>query len=156
MACIYKITNTINGKVYIGQTTKTPDDRLREHYEERGAKRSFSRPFKVDLRTFGISNFKAEIIVFGNFNQMLLHELEKHYIQMHASTFGHIGYNMTKGGFSYPDKMYSDEVNKKKSEKMKGWKLTKRYEWTDEAKKKASDRMMGNTRGKKINKNTPS
>lgn len=34
MGCIYKITNLINNKVYIGQTIKTPEERLYEHKKE--------------------------------------------------------------------------------------------------------------------------
>lgn len=31
---VYKIENTFNDKVYIGQTTKTPEQRLRRHLSE--------------------------------------------------------------------------------------------------------------------------
>ena len=31
---IYKITNTINGKIYIGQTIRTLDIRINEHFNK--------------------------------------------------------------------------------------------------------------------------
>lgn len=55
---------------------------------------------KRAVKKYGKENFKKEIIVEGNFNQNLLNELEKHYIQLFNSTNKYIGYNISKGGFN--------------------------------------------------------
>lgn len=35
MGCIYKITNLINNKLYIGYTTKTITERMRKHKNDK-------------------------------------------------------------------------------------------------------------------------
>lgn len=52
---VYKITNLINGKIYVGQTTRTIEERLREH------KRS-DFPIGKAIRKYGIENFKIDIL----------------------------------------------------------------------------------------------
>jgi predicted GIY-YIG superfamily endonuclease len=42
MPCIYKITNTINGKVYIGQTIQPLDKRWSQHKRSARMKEPYS------------------------------------------------------------------------------------------------------------------
>lgn len=56
---IYKITNLINGKIYIGQTRKTLKERFDKHASARGKS---SLPLYVDMKNFGVYNFKIELI----------------------------------------------------------------------------------------------
>ena len=41
---IYKITNTKNNKIYIGQTTKTVSERLNKHIQEARCEANGTRP----------------------------------------------------------------------------------------------------------------
>ncbi|MBR1805456.1 MAG: GIY-YIG nuclease family protein, partial [Selenomonadaceae bacterium] len=52
---IYKITNTDNGKIYIGQTTRTVEERFQEHMDS---------PFLIGraIRKHGVDKFTIEVI----------------------------------------------------------------------------------------------
>lgn len=85
---IYKTTNLINGKIYIGQT------RTKSLTKYKGGGKLLQEAFKK----YGWKNFKCEIIVQGDFNWELTNQLEIHYIQLYNSTNKKLGYNIEKGG----------------------------------------------------------
>ena len=84
---IYKITNLINGKIYIGQ-----HDGNKKNYFGGGTM------LKRAIKKYGKKNFKKEIIKQGNFNQMFLNELEIHYIRLYAPNNTENSYNILPGG----------------------------------------------------------
>lgn len=57
---IYKATNTLNGKVYIGQTLNSIDSRRRDHLHNAAA--GSNTPFHKALRVFGKENFVWEAV----------------------------------------------------------------------------------------------
>jgi group I intron endonuclease len=91
---IYKATNIINGKSYIGQTTKPLEKRIGMHYNESMSHRSNTH-FHKALRKYGIDKFKFEILTAGC-SQDDLNMLEIKNISYY-NTFKN-GYNSTKGG----------------------------------------------------------
>lgn len=84
---IYKITNTINNKIYIGQSNG-----FIKNYLGSGKK------IKEAIKIFGKNSFKKEMIISGFFNFKLINELERHYIRLYNSNNKEIGYNKQKGG----------------------------------------------------------
>lgn len=94
MPYIYKITNTINNKVYIGKTTKTVLERWQEHKNEYTRTRSNKRPLYDAMRKYGIDNFSIEEIEECTIKE--LSEKEQYWISVYDSY--HNGYNATKGG----------------------------------------------------------
>ena len=61
MTKIYKITNNQNNKVYVGQTTKTLEERLKKHFiDSTGEIRQ--RKFYQDILDYGRENFSIELI----------------------------------------------------------------------------------------------
>lgn len=84
---IYKITNLINNKIYIGQYSGND-----KHYLGGG------RILQLAQKKYGRKNFKKEIIIANITNQNLLNELEKHYIRLYNSQNRKIGYNIQSGG----------------------------------------------------------
>ena len=92
---IYKITNLVNNKLYIGQvvTYKGIQQRFERHIQsaEAGADFKLSRA----IRKYGKDNFTIEIIDFANSREEL-NKKEKHWIYYYDS-FNN-GYNMTLGG----------------------------------------------------------
>ena len=92
---IYKITNIINGKSYIGQST---DIHRRWKNEITDSKcinaNSYNYPLMKAFRKYGIDNFKFEVI--EECNNEELNQREIYWID-HFDTFFH-GYNQTLGG----------------------------------------------------------
>lgn len=96
MGYIYKITNQINNKVYIGQTVKSLQKRFTQH-KNNSNKEYFSQIvlYKA-FNKYGIENFFFEEI--EQVPNELLDEREKYWIEYYDSYFN--GYNSTLGGRS--------------------------------------------------------
>lgn len=109
---IYKITNSINGKVYIGQTTIGFDKRYKG-----SIKNTHNEHLKRAIEKYGEENFIIEKEYdFAN-SQEELNELEIKYIYEFNSTDSNYGYNKTTGGESYS---FTQEIKDKISESKKG------------------------------------
>lgn len=89
MGFIYKITNTINGKAYIGQTRRTIKWRFDQH---KNCNKKYALYYAIDK--YGIKNFKVEQL--EECDNSKLDEREIYWIEFY-NTY-HKGYNMTKGG----------------------------------------------------------
>lgn len=98
MGFIYKVTNTINNKVYIGKTTETVEKRWKEHLLD-SKKPYLHRPFYDAIRKYGIDNFVIDII--EEVDNNLLNQREQFWIKQYNSYIGFLnsnGYNCTLGG----------------------------------------------------------
>ena len=93
---IYKITNKINGKSYIGQTTDY-QRRFREH-RNKGYGEEPNKPLYNAFDKYGINNFDFEVIedLTENYN-----EREKYWIQYYNTLLPN-GYNVEPGGEEPP------------------------------------------------------
>lgn len=94
--CIYKHTNKVNGKVYIGQTCQMPERRWNEG---RGYNPDY--PFGKAITKYGWDNFTHEIIEEGILTLEEANDREQYYISYFHSYIGDEccnGYNATKGG----------------------------------------------------------
>ena len=56
---IYKITNKVNGKVYIGKTEETVEKRFKQHLSEYLKERSKNRPLYRAMQKYGKENFEV-------------------------------------------------------------------------------------------------
>ena len=112
---IYKTTNLVNGKIYVGFHSKNNKNYL-----------GSGRDFKKALKDFGRNNFIRETLeVVNKFNK---DERERFWIKKLNSQNPNIGYNIRRGGGEWP--------------KLKGIdKLKLGRVWTKEEKKKHSDIM---------------
>ena len=93
---IYKITNQVNGKVYIGQTTKSLKERFNKHCWATSSNDVYhqSMAIKLAIHKYGKENFKIELIEECDINK--LDEREVYWISYYDSYNN--GYNCTKGG----------------------------------------------------------
>ena len=94
---IYKFTNLINNKIYIGQTRQKLKVRYRQHLR---AKDKY--PIHAALQKYGIDNFSFTIveIIEADSKELLiskLNKLEVSYIKEYNSLVP-FGYNIEKGG----------------------------------------------------------
>ena len=95
MGHIYKITNQINGKVYIGQTNlPSVQDRFDAHVKK--ANRHVNRYLYDAMNHYGIDNFSIEEI--EHCDKDKLDEREIFWISHYQSNNKDFGYNMTEGG----------------------------------------------------------
>lgn len=135
---VYKATNTINGKIYVGITKKTVEERIREH-ERTGY--LLTKAFKK----YGRNSFLVEQIDTAE-DWKSLCEKEKQWIA-HYDCIDPKGYNIARGGdggqIVYGFK-HSPEVVKKLSERMKGNRYGARWERTEEWRIKMSAVHTGN------------
>lgn len=128
MGFIYKITNLINKKVYIGQTVNTVEQRFIEHKSQYKAGRySSSRPLYNAFEKYGIDNFIIEEI--EQIPNDLLNEREKYWIKYYNSYYE--GYNATLGGdttilYDYDEiiKLYEEYKNCSKVAELIGCRYT--------------------------------
>jgi len=110
---IYKVKNKVNGKIYIGQTTRTLKCRMKEHINDQ-------RKYYLHnaLRKYGKENFQWEVLEHCDSKEEL-DEMEFHYIKQYNS-FGKSGYNLTYGGEGFVGYKHSKKTLKKISLSLKG------------------------------------
>ena len=131
MGYIYKITNTVNSKSYIGISIYDPEKRrIKEHLNGRG-----SKYLSKSVKKYGKESFSYEIIEQNIFPE-LLPELEIYHIKKHNTIRPH-GYNLTEGGegalgYKHTEesllkmsqarkkRVISDETRRRTSESLKG------------------------------------
>lgn len=95
MSYIYCITNLINEKKYVGKTTYSITKRFQEHCRDSKKERCERRPLYDAMNKYGIENFVVEELIECPNDE--LDSYEKMYIEK-LQTYGHNGYNATKGG----------------------------------------------------------
>jgi group I intron endonuclease len=142
---IYKVTNKINGKVYIGQTVRGLHERRRKH--------NYSKQvchFHNAIRKYGKDSFKWEVLEECD-TPNELNEMEFHYIEQFNSI--EEGYNMVSGGGVMSGWSHSKETKDLLSKKAKLRHATKGHpnegrKWSKEIRK----RMGESKRGKKQSK----
>lgn len=119
MGVIYKITNIINNKIYIG---KTIDIKKRIAKYKRSLNRSSSQIIIKSMMKYGFENFVFEVVDETDILEELNNK-EKYYIKLYDSMNTKIGYNMTSGGdggdtiSNHPDK---NIILKKRDVKISG------------------------------------
>jgi group I intron endonuclease len=135
---IYKATNSVNNKAYIGQTVKCLNDRKGEHLKF--AKNGIDTYFHRALRKHGSNSFVWEILDDSTCKTIeQLNNMEIFYIAYY-DTFKN-GYNLTSGGRRC---IIREETKQKISKSLLG------THKSDEFKKKCSDRMQGTVISEKV------
>ena len=104
---IYKITNNLNNKVYIGQTIQKPIERFYQHCAKKCDKYILNMVIHKAIFKYGKDNFTFEVI--EEVPKQQLNEREEYWIKYYNSYTD--GYNSTKGG-QKGNKPFKDIDNK--------------------------------------------
>jgi group I intron endonuclease len=111
---IYKIVNKINGKVYVGCTINTLEQRFYEHLY-RCNNTDYKSKLYNSIKKYGEENFEIDLI--EECDLTVLYENEKKYIEKFKSFSD--GLNSTYGGEGCLGYIHSEEIRKKISENTK-------------------------------------
>lgn len=94
---IYKITNIINNKIYIGKTKNEFKKRYACYKSDYKSSRHSSYLYKA-FNKYGLENFKFEILIENIITLKELNYAERYFIAYYKSNNKNIGYNSTEGG----------------------------------------------------------
>ena len=91
---IYKITNDVNDKVYIGKTLSSIEKRFQEHKKDSSRPYMENRPLYRAMNKYGCDHFQIELVEESSIET--LSQREEYWIDFYNSYEN--GYNATKGG----------------------------------------------------------
>lgn len=159
MHYLYKITDALNNKVYIGQSTKEKD-RWRQHKYLARQEQPIQYIHRAMVK-YGVENFTYEVIVACKTKEDA-DETESHLIIQYKSRDKNFGYNRAPGGNvawqsglppqAYPmyGKHHTEESRIKISESNKGIKKPHSEEWCEKVSKSMTGKVFSEERNKKI------
>lgn len=136
---IYKITNLITNKIYIGQTTKSIEERFRGHIKESKNYSKSNQYIHKSMRKYDVKNFIIEEIDIAYSKEELDIKEEMHILNKNSLVPN--GYNLKTGGYS---NCWCKESRKKLSEKRLSMHLTH----SEELKKHWSEMKKGKIKSK--------
>lgn len=134
MYTVYQHRNKINGKVYIGITMQTPEQRWRH-----GEGYKSSPHFYAAIQKYGWDNFEHNIL-FQNLTKEEACKKEQELIAKYNSMNREYGYNSTSGGDIF---VMNEETKQKISRSLMGNKNGLGHPCSEEKKKKISEAQKG-------------
>ncbi len=95
--CVYRVTNTINNKVYYGQTISSPPILRWKHHVREATVNKSNTKFHLAIRKYGVENFKFEIVAYAQSREEL-DKLEASFIDPVLNESPNTTYNIKFGG----------------------------------------------------------
>lgn len=149
---IYKCTNLVDGKIYIGKSIHELKDRVFSHKRDYLYSKKVGQeliPLYQAFDEFGFENFKWEVIEEVS-DKVLLDQKEKYWIKKLNSFFlSGSGYNVNPGGSGGDNYKENPRMNEIRSKISKGVRESDR--WTEEKKAALSERLKGDKNPMRIN-----
>lgn len=142
MGVVYKITNLVNGKIYVGQTTCTEAKRWREH-KCAARKQNPKLAIHRAMAKYGFDSFAMEVIDSADSQEELSRKEVEWIVKLNSGTLGH-GYNLTAGGegCSMTDPATKEKIGAKTKARWQDPAMRQHYAenvWTDERRAQYSD-----------------
>jgi group I intron endonuclease len=116
---IYKITNIINGKIYIGSTKTSFKKRYTEHIYDLNTNTHCNEHLQNAFDKYGSGNFTFEILEIIEDKSQIIPK-EQYYLDLYQSYNSKIGYNILKNAFSSEGFKHSEETKNYLSNIKKG------------------------------------
>lgn len=141
---IYRATNKVNGKVYVGYTSLTLNQRRKQHEDQ--ALKDNDRYFYNAMRKHGKNAFVWVVLYQSLDGEHALYEMEPHFILVNHSHYSENGYNLSWGGEESTNgmKKYTDgQISRLYHVGLQpdGWTL---YKWDASTYNKLRRAVMGN------------
>jgi len=95
---IYKLINTLNGKIYIGKTKNSSVCARKSSHKSQSKRYEPRQYIHKAIKKYGWENFKIEIVEDGIDSLEILNKREKFFIREYDSANREKGYNLTLGG----------------------------------------------------------
>lgn len=111
---IYKHTNLINGKSYIGYTSKGLEARWNQHINDSNKNKQKVNKFHEALRQYSKENWNSQVL-FVCLDIKFLKQMEVVFIEEYQTHLN--GYNSNKGGSGVPEHSESTKVKLKNKRK---------------------------------------
>jgi group I intron endonuclease len=108
---LYKITNQINNKIYIGITKLSIEERWKKHLKDSN---SPLYPLHCSIQKYGSENFTIEVILESDIREEISSK-EDPMIEFYQSRISQNGYNVAKGGYGGD---LGEIANRKRSQTM--------------------------------------
>ena len=146
---VYAIWNRLNGKVYVGKTTKTVAVRWKEHLRDY-RKHSERSHLYAAMCKYGPKSFDTALLSFAR-TAHELNFLEQEYIKRFRARDNRFGYNNSPGGDGGPlflGRRHTEEARKKMRLARRGRRPFLNFNQTDEAKKRISASIKNNQKAK--------
>lgn len=149
---IYKITNKINGKVYIGQTVQYSTRRISNHKYYLRHNKHYATHMQRAWNKYGEDSFTFEHIDKAS-NIDELNEKEQYWIAFYKSIDPNFGYNSDRGG---KNKRMTDRQKEALRQRMIGntHSVGKKQNLSDEQRKRRSETAIKNNTGRIYSKET--
>lgn len=106
---IYRITNLVNNKIYIGWTSRDPHIRYKEHQKKHQPKNQARSPLSYAIEKYGVDNFLFEVI-YQSRDYAHARDIETYFVIENNSMLDGWGYNVDKGGTGH--KRSKDTIEK--------------------------------------------
>lgn len=116
MYSVYKVTNKVNGKIYIGWTSKGVAERWKVHQQQSFAPKGQRYHFQNAIVKYGPESFHVETLI-SSYDKSFSLQMEKYYIARFRTHLPTVGYNRTLGG---EGNIPNEEQRKQRSESIKG------------------------------------
>lgn len=117
MYSIYKITNKVNGKIYIGYTEKSLEQRFAGHCSE--SRRAHRSAIQDAVKKYGKDSFSIESLYEGTDKEYTLNTMEQYWIDTYKEIVGWDNmYNIAPGGLGGDRSMspaYQDYIQNRPS-----------------------------------------
>ena len=116
MYSVYKVTNKVNGKIYIGWTSKSVTERWRVHQQQSFAPKGQRYHFQNAIVKYGPESFHVETLI-SSYDKSFSLQMEEYYIARFRTHLPTVGYNRTLGG---EGNIPNEEQRRERSKRIKG------------------------------------
>jgi len=130
---VYKVTNIVNGKIYVGQTTRDLSLRISEHKHGKERADRKNSPLYLAFQKYGFENFTFEVI-HKSFTMDELNFKEQEFIKIYNCVSPN-GYNLALGGSNRASSPETRQKMSKSAKKLGGPNIKSCH--SDEVKQKA-------------------